>query len=306
MDISVVLPCYNTSGSLAILADRLIRVLTNESKEFEIIMVNDSSPSNDWEVIQGLAKSDNRIKGINLSRNFGQYEAITAGLDKSTGDYIVLMDADLQDLPEELPKLLESANHGNDIVYGVRANRKDKFLKKLASKLFHNIFNYFSGTNTDQGIATYAVYSRQVVNVITNMRERYREIYILSNWLGFKVAKVEIEHAKREIGETSYDFKKGMDLALGAMFAYSDKPLKFSVMLGFIISISSLIYGVYIFMRGALGLELIEGWSSLIISIWFLGGLILSFMGILGIYIGKIFEEVKGRPLYITRDEVNF
>lgn len=305
MDISVVLPCYNTAGTLELLSERLIKVLERESKSFEIIMVNDCSPSNDWEVIEKLALKDNRIKGINLSRNFGQYEAITAGLDRVKGDNVVLMDADLQDLPEELPKLLRELENGYDIVYGVRTNRKDTFFKKLASNLFHKFFNYFSGTNTDKGIATYAIYSKKVISTIISMRERYREIYILSSWVGFKVAKVEIEHAKREIGETSYDFKKGLDLALGAMFAYSDKPLKVSVLIGFVISLSSLVYGLYIFIRGALGMENIPGWSSLIVSVWFLGGLILSFLGVIGIYIGKIFEEVKARPLYIVKDELN-
>lgn len=306
MDISVVLPCYNTSGSLEILANRLVKVLENETKTFEIIMVNDCSPENDWTVIQELSKKDKRVKGLNLSRNFGQYEAITAGLDYSKGDNVVLMDADLQDLPEELPKLLRGIERGNDIVYGVRADRKDKFFKKLASSIFHKLFSYFSGTKTDRGIATYAVYSRKVVDVITSMRERYREIYILSNWVGFKVEKVEVVHAKREIGETSYDFKKGLDLALGAMFAYSDKPLKLSVILGFILSFSSLLYGLFNFIRALLGYETVPGWTSLIVSVWFLGGLILSFLGIIGIYIGKIFEEVKSRPLYIIKDEVNF
>lgn len=306
MDLSVILPCYNTSGSLKLLSERLIKVMDAMGKSFEIIMVNDNSPEEDWEVIKELSSNDKRIKGINFSRNFGQYEAITAGLDKASGDNIVLMDADLQDLPEELPKLYKKIEEGYDIAYGVRAQRKDTFLKKLFSNIFHKLFSYFSGTKTDKGIATYAIYNRKTVNAIISMRERFREIYILSNWIGFNVAKVEIKHAKREIGETSYNFKKGLDLALGAMFAYSDKPLKLSVVLGFLISLIALVCGIFVFVNKIIGNESSEGWTSLIISIWFIGGLILSFLGIVGIYIGKIFEEVKNRPLYIIKDELNF
>ena len=305
MDISVVLPCYNTSGTLVDLSARLINVLEKESKTFEIIMVNDGSPSDDWDVISALCKKDSRIKGINLSRNFGQYEAITAGLDMSVGDNIALMDADLQDIPEELPKLLTKINEDYDIVYGVRTERKDNFIKKMFSKVFHKLFNYFSGTKTDEGVATYAVYSRKVVDILISMREKYREIYILSSWVGFKTAKVDIKHAKREIGETSYNFWNGLELALGAMFAYSDKPLKLAVKLGFSSSVVALLYGIYIFTRAILGLEIVPGWSSLIFSIWFLGGLLLSFIGILGIYIGKIFDEVKNRPIYIIQEKLN-
>ena len=305
MDISVVLPCYNTSGTLEELSKRLIKVLEAEAKTFEIIMVNDCSPEEDWAIITKLGQSDSRIKGIDLSRNFGQYEAITAGLDHVCGDNIVLMDADLQDIPEELPKLIKGIEQGYDIAYGARVERKDTFFKKLSSKSFHAIFSYLSGAKTDKEIATYMIFSRKVANVLISMRERYREIYLLSNWIGFKTIKIEIKHDKRGVGQTGYTFKKSVDLALGAMFAYSEKPLKFAVVAGFIFSSFSLLYGTYIFCRALLGLENVEGWSSLMFSIWFMGGILLSFMGITGIYIGKIFEEVKQRPLYIIKDQLN-
>ena len=150
----------------------------------------------------------------------------------------------------------------------------------MASKIFHSLFDFLSGIKTDKGIVTYAIYNRKTVNVLTSMREHYRETHILSSWIGFNTIKVPIKHAKREVGHTSYNFKKSVNLAFGAMFAYSDKPLKFDIVADLFFSFSSLVYGVYIFVRVLLGLENVKGRSSLIFSIWFMGGIVLLFLGI--------------------------
>lgn len=178
MIVSIVVPCYNTSESLFELYTRINVVMNTVQIEYELILINDSSPQNDWKIISEMAQRDHRVKGINLSRNFGQYKAITAGLVYAKGDAVVVMDGDLQDQPEEIPVLLSKYQEGYDIVYAVRSNRQDTWLKKLYSKVFHAVFNYFTSTNTDTGIGTFSIFSRKAVNALLSIHEQFREIYL--------------------------------------------------------------------------------------------------------------------------------
>jgi dolichol-phosphate mannosyltransferase len=306
MNVSIIVPCYNTAESLNELHARIDMIMKKLNVDYELIFVNDSSPQNDWRIICEIADKDHHVKGINLSRNFGQYKAITAGLAYAKGDIVFVMDGDLQDRPEEIPALIDKYNEGYDIVYAVRSNRQDTRLKKLYSRIFHRVFNYFTSAHTDAGIGTFSLFSRKAVNAMLSIHEEFREIYLTSYWIGFKSAKVEVQHAERKYGKSSYNFKKAAKLALNAILSFSDKPLRFVICIGFSISGLSLMYGIYIIIRKFVVIEEVEGWTSIIFSVWFLGGVIISFIGIIGLYIGKIFEEVKRRPLYIVDEVVDF
>lgn len=300
VDISVITPVYGCCKSLNSLYERLNKTLSIITNNFEIIMINDSSPDNAWDAIKELAKKDDRVKGINLSRNFGQHKAITAGLDYAQGDWIVVMDCDLQDQPEEIIKLYNKAQEGYDIVFGRRAERKDSFFKKLSSKLFYKVYDYFTESKIDNTIANFSIISKKVLVSLQNMREQNRTYPLFVNFVGFKRTEIDIEHASREDGKSSYTFSKLINLAIDSIVSQSNKPLKLSIKFGFMVSVLSLIYGCLLVVRYfALGVP-VEGWTSVMVSIYFIGGLLFANMGILGLYIGKIFDETKNRPIYIV------
>ena len=234
--ISVVIPVYGCSATLQLLYDRLSKVLQTITSDYEIIMVNDASPDNAWEFIQKLAHTDERIKGINLSRNFGQHRAITAGLDYAKGDWVVVMDCDLQDQPEEIIKLYQKANEGYDVVFGRRYQREDRYLKKIGSSLFYKVYNYFTEANFDSSIANFSIISARVAGELRKLREQNRSYPLFVNWLGFKQTSVDIAHAKREEGRSAYTFSRLINLAIDSIVSHSNKPLRLSIKFGFSLS----------------------------------------------------------------------
>jgi dolichol-phosphate mannosyltransferase len=303
--ISIVTPVYGCANMLQSLYDRLVSTLAQITQDFEIIMVNDASGDNAWDEIKKLSKIDSRVKGINLSRNFGQHRAITAGLDYAQGDWVVVMDCDLQDQPEEIIKLYNKAQEGYDIVWGQRVQRQDSFFKKTSSKLFHIIYNYFTELNKDETIANFSIVSHQVINQMSKMKEQNRNYPIFVEWLGFKSTQIPIKHASRECGKSSYTFNKLINMAIDNIVSQSNKPLKLSIKFGFSISLLSVLYAIYLIIRYFIYKTPIEGWTSVMVSIYFIGGLIFANFGVLGLYIGKIFDETKDRPLYIVRETTN-
>ncbi|PLY04809.1 MAG: glycosyltransferase [Arcobacter sp.] len=305
INISVVIPVYGCNKSLNELYERLNKTLVTISNKYEIILINDASPDESWNCIKELAKSDDRVKGINLSRNFGQHYAITAGLDHARGDWIVVMDCDLQDQPEEIIKLYSKAQEGYDIVFGRRVNRQDSFFKKLSSKLFYRVYEYFSELKVDSSIANFSIISEKVLKSLNKIREGNRSYPHFINWMGYKRIDINIEHAKRPNGKTSYTFSKLVNLAINNIISQSNKPLILSIKFGFLISFFSMITGIWLIIRYYIQGITVEGWTSVMVSIYFIAGLIFANMGILGIYIGKIFDEVKDKPLYII-DEMTF
>ncbi|AHC22016.2 glycosyltransferase family 2 protein [Paenibacillus polymyxa] len=300
--ISVVIPIYNNSPFLKELFSRLQLSLEGITKNFEIIFVNDQSKDGSWEIIKEIVNNNSHVVGINFARNFGQHYAITAGLDRSKGEWIVVMDGDLQDKPEEIEKMFKRALEGYDIVQGRRFNRKDGILKKLSSKLFYRMFSYLTDTEQDEAIANFGVYHRRVINVIISMRENLRFFPVMIKWSGFSSTTVDIDHGKREHGKSGYSFKKLIVLSINTIISFSDKPLRLTVKMGFAISIASILYVLYITVKALLGITSIQGWASLIASIWLLGGLIIFILGTLGLYVSKIFDETKKRPMYIVRE----
>ena len=306
MHISIVTPIYNCADCLEILHQRLTETLAQITDDFEIIMINDASPDNAWGVIKEIAAQDARVKGINFSRNFGQHYAITAGLDYARGDWVVVMDCDLQDQPEEIAKLYAEAMRGFDAVVGRRHERKDSFMKKTGSRLFYRVFDYFTDQKSDAAIANFGIYSRKVIENYKQMREQNRNFPLFIRWLGFSVSEIDIEHAPRKTGKSSYNFRKMLNLATDSIVSQSNKPLRIAIKLGFMLSAASFIAAAFLVVRYLVWGIPVAGWTSVMVSIYFIAGLMLANMGMLGLYIGKIFDEVKGRPLYVVKDTVGF
>ncbi len=303
--ISVVSPVYGCCESLMPLYVRLKETLTTITEDFEIILVNDDSPDDSWQVIIDLSEKDKRVKGINLSRNFGQHYAITAGLDFAKGNWVVVMDCDLQDKPEELVKLYKKAIDGYDVVFGRRHQRQDRYLKRLSSKLFYKVYDYFTDGYTDSAVANYSIVSKVVVNSYKQLKEQNRSYPLFINWLGFKKATVDIEHHSRESGNSSYTLKKLLVLAADSIISQSNKLLRLSIQLGFILALGSILYALWLTIRYFLYSVPIEGWTSVMVSMYLLSGMIFINLGLLGIYIGKIFNETKARPLYLIKESIN-
>lgn len=300
IEISVISPIYKCEECIEELCHRLIKSLEKITDSFEIILINDGSPYNDWEIIKKMAAADKRVKGINLSRNFGQHYAITAGLEYANGRWSVVMDCDLQDQPEEIEKLYAKAMEGYDIVVGKRAKRKDRFLKKIASKFFYAVFNYFTGAKVDNRIGNFGIYSQKVIKNILKLKEQNRSFGLFALWVGFSRVEIDVQHAKRIKGKSSYDLYKMVSLAINSVVAHSNKLLRLSIKIGFILSFCSILYALWLFLTYFLWFKPIAGWTSVMVSMYFLTGLVLGSIGIVGIYIGKIFDETKGRPLYIV------
>jgi len=301
--LSVVIPVYKCDQCLNELFQRLSSTLQQIDEKYEIILVNDASPSNDWAAIKALADYDSRIHGINLSRNFGQYKAITAGLDYSSGEWVVIMDCDLQDQPEEIVKLFDKAKEGYDFVVGKRSRRKDKLVKRVSSKLFYKFFGYMTDSIQDESISQFGIYHRKVIDSVLKMREKLKFFPTMVRWVGFNSTTINVEHATRRNGKSSYSYRKLFSLAVDVIIAFSDKPLRIIIQLGLLIAVISFGYAFYIFYGAIFGERSIEGWASLIVSIWFLSGITIFILGIIGTYLCRIFDEVKNRPVYII-DEV--
>jgi glycosyltransferase involved in cell wall biosynthesis len=304
--ISIISPVYGASTTLKILVEEIIVSVSSITTNFEILLVDDNCPQNSWEIIQDLCKSENRIKGIKLSKNFGQHYAISAGLKEATGEWIVVMDCDLQDNPSEIPNLYKKATEGFDIVLGQRINREDSFVKKTQSKLFYSILSYLTGQELDNTIGNYGIYHSKVIGVINNFEEQNRFFPTMVNWVGFKKTAIEINHSKRKEGRSSYSLKKLLNLALDIILMSSEKPIRLIIKFGLLISFSSFIFIIYKIILYLGGNIKVEGYTSIITSICFFSGLIISFLGIIGLYVSKIFEGVKKRPVYIIDKKINF
>ena len=302
--ISIVSPVYRAEKILPILVSEINLVMERIGEDYEIILVDDRSPDNSWEVMKVLSSQNPKIKSIRLSRNFGQHSAIFAGLTKTKGDWVVVMDCDMQDQPKEIAKLYKKALEGYDIVLGQRENRKDKFLKKLTSRLFYKVFNYLSGANFDNNVANFGIYHQKTIKSILDMGDYVKFFSLFINWIGFKSVSIPIEHGEREEGKSTYSVGKLFKQAFNVIISFSDKPLRLFINFGLSISVLSVIVGMYYLYLALTGKIAQPGFSSLILSIWFLSGIIISCIGIVGVYLGKTFDQAKGRPTFIIDEEV--
>lgn len=303
--ISVVSPVYNAQNIVEPLVDRIIKSVSEITLDFEIVLVNDSCPYGSWEKIEQICFKEKKVKGINLSRNFGQHYAITAGIDHAKGDWIIVMDCDLQDRPEEIPNLYVKALEGFDIVWASRMDRQDSFIKKLSSKVFYKILSYLTGIRQDAQVANFGIFHRKVIDAVNKMREPIRFFPAMVRWVGFRNEVIQVQHDSRGDGKSSYNWRRLINLATDIILAYSDKSLRMMAKVGLAISLISLAVALYFFVLWLTGSIEVLGFTSLIISVWLLSGMILFTLGIVGLYVGKTFEGVKNRPIYLIDSILN-
>jgi polyisoprenyl-phosphate glycosyltransferase len=301
--LSIVSPVYRAEKIIEKLVDEIRKTMNLMNCTYEIILVDDRSPDNSWVVMQQLSAKFNDVKSIRLSRNFGQHPAIMAGLSQAKGDWIVVMDCDLQDQPKEIIKLYDKTKEGFEIVLARRENRRDGFFKKLSSTIFSKIYGFFTDTKYDNEIANFGIYHQKAIKSILAINDNIKFFPLFVNFVGYKSTSIVVEHAERDSGSTSYSFSKLISLAFNSIISFSNKPLKLFVKFGMIISILSILIGTYYIIEAFNNKIAVLGFTSLIVSIWFLSGIIITTVGVTGIYVGKIFDQTKNRPVFII-DEI--
>lgn len=304
MKISVVIPIYGCRAALPELHQRLTDSVQSITNDYELILVNDNCPQNSWEVIEELCKRDNHVKGIELSRNFGQMKAILAGLDYADGDWIVVMDCDLQDRPEEIPRLYAKAQEGYDVVFARRKERKDNPIKVLLAKIFYKVYEFATDGSYDGAICNFSIVKKDVIKNYCQMREQHRGYVMYIRWLGYRQAVIDVEHNERFEGKSSYSLKKRMNMAIELLTSQSDKVLRLFTTLGFLMSLISFFVIIALIIYHYIA-DVSVGWTSLIATTVLIGGLIIMVTGVVGIYVGNIFMQTKNRPLYVVRQIVN-
>ncbi len=303
--ISIVSPEYKGERMVSELVRRIKESVSTITDDFEIILVNDASPDDTWVEIEKECAADSRVKGIDLSRNFGQHYAITAGLHYAKGEWVVVMDCDLQDRPEEIPNLYRKAMEGWDIVFAQRKQRNDRFVKRMSSKIFYSVFSYLTETKQDPTVANFGIYNRMVIDSVLSMKDQIRYFPTMVQWVGYMKTYIPIKHDERGEGKSSYNFNGLFKLAIDTIISFSDKPLRIAVKLGFLMSFVAFVVGIVYLFRYYAGHVSVVGYSSLIISLWFIGGVLITLIGILGLYLGKAFEKIKGRPTFIVSKSIN-
>ncbi len=304
--LSIVVPVYMGSSFLRELCDRTSRAAAMRFSDWEIILINDASPDNSWDIIRMLCAEDRHIKGVNLSKNFGQHYAITAGLSMADGEWITVMDCDLQDVPEEIIKLYDKALDGYDSVFAQRIERKDNLLKRLQSKIFYKFFGWLIDYKLDASVANFGIYNRKVIEAILELGDKTRYFPVMALLVGFRQARCPVEHALRKEGKSSYSLLKLFSLAFNTITGFSTKPLRLMMNGGFICAILSFVLLMVYFMMYALGYIAVLGWATLILSIWFIGGITFFEIGMIGLYLSRVFEQTKQRPSFIVADRLNF
>jgi dolichol-phosphate mannosyltransferase len=309
--ISIVIPTYKSEPNLPFLIDRLTNVLSQCGYEYEVVFVDDASPDNSLSVLRNICAGNPRIKVVSLSRNFGQQVAISAGLKYCAGDAVIIMDDDLQDPPEFLPNLLAKWKEGYDVVYAVRKSRKENFAKRFGYKLYYRLMARMSYIQIPKDSGDFGLIDRKIIDIINSMPERSRFVRGMRAWVGYRQIGIECDRAERHQGRPAYDLFKILNLASSGLTAFSDLPLRISSAAGFIISsiaflgmIVTVIQKImtYIFPQNPLAIW--PGFSTIVLSVLFLGGIQLVSIGIMGEYTAKIYNEVKQRPMFLVKETI--
>lgn len=300
--VSVVIPCYNEEESIPVLHERLTKVLSRVTDHHEIVLCNDGSRDGTIDAIRALVAADPAVRGIDLSRNFGHQMCLTAGLDAARGQVIVMMDADLQDPPELLPKMIKLWREGADVVYAVRKKRLGEGLfKRATAAIFYRILRAMTKISIPVDTGDFRLIDRRALDSILSLRESNRFLRGLFTWVGFRQVPVHYVRQERYAGETKYPLRKMVRFAFDGITSFSAAPLQIAIWLGLISATMAFIYGLRVFYQGWMGYT-VPGWASTTVSVLFLGGIQLLTIGLLGEYIGRIFDEVKRRPLYLVRE----
>ncbi len=304
--LSVVVPVFNEQQVLREFYERAVGTLgTIPSLDFELIFVDDGSSDGSFAVLQEMSDRDGRVRVIKFSRNFGHQIAITAGIDHARGDAVVVMDADLQDPPEVVREMVERWRQGYDVVYAERIEREGESRMKLwTAAAFYRLLSRLVSIRIPVDVGDFRLLSRRATNELRHLREKDRFVRGLVSWIGFKQTGVQYQRAKRLAGETKYPFRKMFKFALDGITSFSTVPLKLATWLGYAASLFAFLYLASVFVQKAVGIT-VEGWATIMVAMLFLGGVQLICLGILGEYIGRIFNEIKPRPMYVVEERVN-
>ena len=304
-EISVVVPVYGCPEAIPELYRRLKKTLDNMQVTYEIILVDDSCPMDSWRRIEEICDKDNSVRGIRFARNFGQMSAIAAGVSESNGNWVITMDCDLQDVPENIPLLYKEAQKGYDVVFVRRRQRTDTKWNLFWARLFHKLFSYFCELDFDFDLATYLIASRRAADKYNESVDIARDFGMYLMWLGYRHSFVEFEQGERHSGDSSYTFIKKVRYAITTMTTFSNRILYIPVYVGTISAIGAICYLIYILVAYFVLKVNPEGWTSIAAAVFLFGGLILNALGIMGVYLGNVFEMSKKRPKYIVQESRN-
>jgi len=308
--LSVVVPVYRSAEVLPETHARLSSVLSDFGPEmdYEIVFVNDGSPDDSLTVLRGLAAADQRVRVVNLSRNFGHQIALTAGLDNATGDAVVVIDDDLQDPPEVIAEMVGLWRDGNDVVNAVRTERQgESVFKKWTASIFYRVLARLSDTPLPLDSGDFRLMDRRVVDALTSMREESRYVRGMVAWTGFKQVALPYTRHPRHAGDSGYTFGRMLKLAMDGILSFSTKPLELTYQFGMAVTLTSFLAGVYLIVERIIEPQSsVPGWTTVVVAVLFMGGVQLLSIGVLGAYLGRIFYEAKRRPLYIVAERLNF
>lgn len=298
--VTILVPAYNEEEVLYMLYDRLKKIMDENSKyDFEILFVNDGSKDNSLKIMQELREKDKRVCYLNLSRNFGKETGMIAGMDYSNGDAVIIIDADLQDPPELIPEMLKYWEEGYDDIYAKRRSRQgETWLKKFTSTMYYKVLQAFTKIQIQKDTGDFRLLDRRCVEALKSIRESQRYTKGLFSWIGYNKKEILYDRDPRAAGKTKWNYKKLVDLSIDGITSFTTSPLRWSAILGIIVSIIGFIYMIYIIIKTmAFGVD-VPGYASTMVVILFLGGVQLIFLGVIGEYLGRAFYETKGRPLY--------
>ncbi len=302
-ELSVVIPVYGCRDCLVSLHRRLVASLTTVTDDYELIFVDDRSPDDSWSAVQELAHADDSVKAFRLSRNFGQHAAITAGLAESEGRWVVVMDCDLQDPPEQIPRLYAKAQEGYDVVLCRRKRRRQSWIRRVAGNAYYRLRNFLVKSDMHANYTNLSIVSRKVVDSFLTLRDKDRQYLLIVDWLGFNRTAIEVDPEDRHAGRSSYTFSQLIRVALDGIFFQSTVLLRWIVYLGFVMAALGVALAAYTFIVFLAGRPL-PNWTALPMLILMLTGFIIISTGVTGLYVGKIFDQVKGRPLYVIDTKV--
>ncbi len=305
---SVVVPVFNEEQVIPLLIERVSELLKRLDGPSEVIFVNDGSRDRSLELLLQANQGDPRFKVVNLSRNFGHQTAITAGTDLASGDAVVILDSDLQDPPEVVPEMVDRWKQGYDVVYGVRTERRgEPFIKRVTAYLFYRLMSVATSTSIAMDAGDFRLVDRRALEAFRSMREHNRFVRGMFSWVGLRQTGVPYVRRSRGAGQTKYPVRRMLRLAFDGLVGFSDFPLRLSIWTGAVVSLGAVAYGIYALSLWATGYgNLVHGWTSTVVVIAFLGGVNLIMTGIVGLYVGRIHEEVKNRPLYIVESTAGF
>lgn len=298
-NVSVVVPVYGCVGCLEELTQRVLAAVRSTGRTLELIFVDDNSPDQAWHRIRELSDIYSEVRGLKLSRNFGQHAAICAGISHARGDVVIVMDCDLQDIPEEIPALLAALGQNVEIVLGQRTQRQDTWIKRTGSRAFYRTLGWLTDTNYDPSTANFGAYSRKVIDAINSMPETDRFLPLLAKWTGFRTVRIPIQHGLRTEGKTSYTLGKLIQMASRVALSFSDKPLRLVMTAAFALAGVGLGVATFAVYRYLVGDIRVAGFTSILASVWIVGSIIMASIGVVGLYVGRMHNETKRRPQYL-------